>query len=213
MAASAAVFAIPELVENILEHLPALTLFKLRQINSTFDDTIKQRRFRAAMLLEPSDRLSLFRLVRLLQSSNLQRALRPFKILSVHTILNGQELQMNVGTSKILSPKNIDRTLAQIESQVVPCSQRDASWRKIRLDRGLKNLSVDFWRPGPCALPLSVNQHYTPPEVNTIGAVVDEAVAWLAKGSERQQRKLYEAEIFKRTELMGELPAGESGGD
>ena len=151
-AASTRVFAIPELVEDILEYLPAVPLYRLRRVNSTFHDTIKRKSCRAAMLLEPNPRLSLFRLMRLLQSPNIQQGIRPFKINLIHTIAGNRLLRIDVGTVDILCQSDINRASAEIENGVLPCSQMDASWREIGLDRGSMGLEIQFGnfpRPTP----------------------------------------------------------------
>lgn len=48
------VFGLPELLENILMHLPVEKIFSFQRINSTFHDTVKDSKdVRKAMCLEP----------------------------------------------------------------------------------------------------------------------------------------------------------------
>ena len=83
--AAARIFAITELVENILEYASPRSLYGLRRASTMFNDSIGLKKFRQSMFLEPYGRVGIMRLIRFFQSGRIQRIISPFTISAIRT--------------------------------------------------------------------------------------------------------------------------------
>ncbi|EME41263.1 hypothetical protein DOTSEDRAFT_36687 [Dothistroma septosporum NZE10] len=177
--AAAQVFAVPELVERILEHASPASLYGLRRGNPTSNGIIQLKKFHHRMLIAPLGRLSIMRLVRVVRSPQIQRAIAPFSIVSVHPANSGREVTIHVHVAGRWIEAQYDSLYQRNISRDSPC-QRTESWRQIKVDAGGKALTVRLGKSRGGRQPglgdtVGVLQWQSGDEV-TLGGLMDECI-------------------------------------
>ncbi|KAK4619554.1 hypothetical protein CLAFUW4_10993 [Fulvia fulva] len=89
------VFANPKLLDLILDHIPPLALYPIRNLNITFRDAINEEKYSTAMLLELPRDPSVHPLVENLENFGINKALSPFSIASIEGSADA-DLQISV---------------------------------------------------------------------------------------------------------------------
>lgn len=154
--ASTKVFAIPELVENILDHITSpLELFALGRVSTVFHDTIGMQKNKVKVFLEPSasPKLRVFHLTKLLLAKGLWNSLYPFRFAGLtyrervrdedaHQIAVDQ-IVLKLQVDREWARENYSKAKQDIFDDSLPY-KREASWQSVRLGDGKRQLRVEI---------------------------------------------------------------------
>lgn len=170
-AAATKVFAVPELLENILLNLPISRLFTFQRVNSTFKGVIGGSvAIRRRMFLEPTQIYNREDMNQLLSDLTLRQATYPFvlRLREDSTAVAGPLIDAELSCSWMDNNRTCDGEKifrSQKASQLIP------SWRSIKILQDESGFAIviscegDYWMCGD--LP-----RY---RLNTLGRVVDKA--------------------------------------
>ena len=179
------VFAIPELLENILIYTDTLQLFVLQSVNSTFQDTMRgSKEIRRRMCLEPKPEWrSITRLDDLLDDIRAKGVMEPLEVVR----LSGQRFHIKVqcghGTKYDCEKKPPTSLISALST---------GSWRQIKIyDPTAGEMKQRWgeerpvWVPSRVTLRLSCDCRRNksgrrrPHPIETLGELVDAALASL----------------------------------
>lgn len=139
------VFALPELVEKILDHVSTtpLKLFALRRVNSTFNDTINMRKYHCAMFLSPSPKLRILDFTRILLAKNLRSATYPFRIITFSPARASSKLMLRLEMEKAFCQKMLPLSVVEWFLEDMSYTKK-ASWQDVLICPGQLQVEIDL---------------------------------------------------------------------